>query len=587
MRVSVTCPSCAAKFTVREEFAGKCVHCKKCQKPVNIPDDRPDDVYRGPPLARTGLSSTTIATNTKSPRRKSSKRDNGGIPLGLGLGVGGAVIVGLIVVGVMMQSSSPTLPPPPPARMEAAVTPVQPAPIAMPTAVAATPQPVVSPLQPVQPPVVVNEAPVEPSPPPKTKAKPAPPAEVTLPDLIARVEPAVVRLEVEGEDGGVLGSGYIVHEDGTAVTNYHVISGAKAATAIFADGTKVAVQGYKLVKPRADIAVIKLNLGDKKIEPIPLAEAIPQKGVDVVGFGAPEGLSFTTSTGIISGIRNADVMAEEVGEDLDGTWLQTTCPISHGSSGGPLTDRQGRLVAMNSKVHTTGQNLNFAISAIDIAAAMAEAPPDFKPFIPSDLKEYESSIAKKGLPEEIGTPRGNQLLAGLKSVAVVDPLAVLAELIDPKKLISSRIQARAKGALEHRNIQVVAPGTKVGDGFGLMVVVFDFEDAVRKRSGTQTLVARSALLCRDPEATGRGSKMRIVWKSEEKLGALPIPTLIRGQIPKGFTVEDKLLKLFNRFEAAHRIASTTAEKSDGTKETLAKPGAGSAAPKKTAPGPGF
>ncbi len=577
MRIDVSCPSCLADFNVREQFAGKMVHCKKCGKPVEVPG-------RVEPLKRFSVSSDEIAVSSRRlPKKSSGSTGNMGLSLGMVVGVGATAVVGLIIVVITMSRGGP----PPPVQLPAPIT-ASPARIPSPvelnvTSPAETPTP-----QPLLQPVAVNDiANVTPTAPlPTVKPQEEPTVVLPLPDLIARVEPAVVRLEVEADDGEGFGSGYIVHADGTAVTNYHVIAGAKAATALFADGTKVDVQGYKLVQPRTDIAVIKLDLGDKKVEPVTIAAALPKKGIDVVGFGAPEGLSFTTSTGIISGIRNSEVMADETGQDLDGTWLQTTCPISSGSSGGPLTDRQGQLIAMNSMGHATGQNLNFAISAVDIAAALTEAPSEFKPLVPKELVAYESSIARKGVAEEIGTPRGSRLLAGLKDVAVVDPLAVFSATVDPQQLISSRIQARARGALEHRNIHVAPPGTKPGAGFGLLLAFLDFDGAAKGRTGTQTLVARSVMLCRDPDVKGRSGKYCIVWKSEEKLGSLSVPLLMHGQIPKNFQFEEKLLKLFNRLEATHRIASTAESRTEPPKETLAKPGPGKSA-KTATPGVGF
>lgn len=578
MRIDVSCPECGADFDVREQFAGMTVHCKKCKQPVDVP-------ARSEPLKRASLSSGSFSTNTsrRTPRKPKRSANNSGVGMGLAIGGGAGAVIALIVVVMINSGSAPTVPVTPPAPMTAtpvATTVPVPAPVAVPTEATVSP--------PLPQPVAMNNVPGAPIsvPTPKASPKDEPPVDVPLPQLIARVEPAVIRLEVECEDGDSLGSGYIVHEDGTAVTNYHVITGAKAATAIFADGGKVKVLGYKLVKPRADIAVIKLDLGDKKIEPIAIATAFPLKGIDVVGFGAPEGLSFTTSTGIISGIRSSDVMADETGQDLDGTWLQTTCPISAGSSGGPLTDRQGRVVAMNSMGHSVGQNLNFAISGVDIAAAVTEAPAEFKPFAPQELKEYERSIASKDLREEIGTPRGNALLAGLQEVAVVDPLPVFSALIDPKERIAPRIQIRARGAMEHRNIRIAMPGTKPGENFGMLLSYLGFEGETKGRTGSQVLVARSMMLCRDSQATGRGGKFCIVWKSEEKLGQVSIPLLMRGQVPRNFQFDDKLLKLFNRLEASHRIASTGETKTDGAKAKPANPEPGGGT-KKVTPGVGF
>ena len=76
-------------------------------------------------------------------------------------------------------------------------------------------------------------------------------------------------------------------------------------------------------------------------------------GQRVYAIGAPAGLELTISEGIVSALRKVD----------DGTVIQTTAPISPGSSGGGLFDMSGRLVGIMTFQHRYGQNLNFALPA--------------------------------------------------------------------------------------------------------------------------------------------------------------------------------------------------------------------------------
>ncbi len=167
-----------------------------------------------------------------------------------------------------------------------------------------------------------------------------------LADLIDKVEPSVVRIDViKGESKGV-GSGYVIGEDGTVATNYHVIAGASEATAIFKNGDKVDVQGTVWLDPKRDIAILKIN--KQGLTPLPLADQLPRKGDSVAAFGAPVGLSFSASEGIVSAIRQGKELSED--DPLPGTWIQTTAPISPGNSGGPLVNQEGKVVAMNTMV---------------------------------------------------------------------------------------------------------------------------------------------------------------------------------------------------------------------------------------------
>ena len=76
-----------------------------------------------------------------------------------------------------------------------------------------------------------------------------------------------------------------------------------------------------------------------------------------MAIGNPAGLELTVSNGILSGIRSD--------EKKDGKLLQTTAPISPGSSGGPLFNMSGEVVGINALILEGGENLNFAIPIND------------------------------------------------------------------------------------------------------------------------------------------------------------------------------------------------------------------------------
>ena len=193
--------------------------------------------------------------------------------------------------------------------------------------------------------------------------------------LIAIVETAVVRLDVETRTARAVGSGFVIDDSGIVVTNHHVVDGATSAKALFADDTSVRVIGVLATDTKRDIAFLQIQKPKTKpLTSLKLRKALPQKRQAVIAFGAPKGLSFTVSEGIISGpLRSAAELSELVADLADfskthnGEWIQTTTPLSHGNSGGPLVDLSGNVVGMNTRT-IEGQNLNFAISAFDIAA---------------------------------------------------------------------------------------------------------------------------------------------------------------------------------------------------------------------------
>jgi hypothetical protein len=171
---------------------------------------------------------------------------------------------------------------------------------------------------------------------------------------IARLAlPSIVSLTVLDASGkpSVQGSGIVVGKNLIA-TNVHVIKGAHAVTANFQNGRSEKVYGLVALDDARDLALIYANTSG--IRELPLAaDGHAQVGDPVVAVGNPEGLGGSLSTGIISAIRllgNTKV-------------LQTTAPISHGSSGGALLDVYGRVLGVTSFYIGDGQNLNFAYAS--------------------------------------------------------------------------------------------------------------------------------------------------------------------------------------------------------------------------------
>lgn len=140
------------------------------------------------------------------------------------------------------------------------------------------------------------------------------------------------------------------------LTNAHVTGRSPAEIDVtFSDGTRVAATPV-YIDPYLDLAVLGYDAPE---EFTPSAaemecELTPGIGHPVGTFGHPEGLRFTGSRGIISGLSS----------QFDGEWLQTDAPISTGNSGGPLISLEtGRVVGINSaSLEGDGvQNANFAV----------------------------------------------------------------------------------------------------------------------------------------------------------------------------------------------------------------------------------
>jgi S1-C subfamily serine protease len=197
--------------------------------------------------------------------------------------------------------------------------------------------------------------------------------QLELPAFVKKLEPSIVRIETKTAQGGGIGSGFVVDADGIVATNHHVMAGAQEGQVIFKNGETAKILGTFMLDKKRDVAIIKID--KKDLPAIKLAESLPQVGESVVAIGSPQGLSFSVSDGIISGIPSPKDFANFLGEERPGTWIQTTAPISPGNSGGPLIHRKtGEVLGANTLGSTAfgGQNLNFAISSIDIADVLKQ-----------------------------------------------------------------------------------------------------------------------------------------------------------------------------------------------------------------------
>jgi hypothetical protein len=180
--------------------------------------------------------------------------------------------------------------------------------------------------------------------------------EYSIADLAELAGQSVAYIEAEDPsfpDYYWFGSGFVVSADGLIITNYHVMEGAVDVI------IEVNGQIYENVTVLAaneewDLAVLKIEAAG--LQPLSLAASIEQSrlGEEVVAMGNPEGFKRTVSDGIISTLyRRLD------GFDFD--HIQTTAPISKGSSGGPLLNMRGEVIGVNTLTYMTGQNLNFAV----------------------------------------------------------------------------------------------------------------------------------------------------------------------------------------------------------------------------------
>jgi putative serine protease PepD len=167
----------------------------------------------------------------------------------------------------------------------------------------------------------------------------------------ARVIPSVVAVQVGATQGGdfvqtASGSGVVIDEQ-HIITNNHVVDGATAVQVVLSDG-RVYQAEVVGTDPITDVAVLSVAVSD--LQPIALGSTDSLSiGVPAIAVGSPLGLDGgpSLSVGVISALEREVQTTPEI--ILFGM-IQTDAPITNGSSGGALVDRDGALIGITTAV---------------------------------------------------------------------------------------------------------------------------------------------------------------------------------------------------------------------------------------------
>ena len=192
--------------------------------------------------------------------------------------------------------------------------------------------------------------------------------------LYARRAPGVVTIYADlGDDGQSQGSGFVVDDRGTILTNAHVVTnvalspsvrGAKAVYVEFRDGERVpaTIVGWDLFN---DIGVVRVKPADHAVQPVPLGDsAAVRVGEPVAAIGSPFGNQSSLAVGVVSATgRSIDSLTSSRRSAIADA-IQIDAPINRGNSGGPLFDARGRVIGINAQINSdsgTAEGVGFAI----------------------------------------------------------------------------------------------------------------------------------------------------------------------------------------------------------------------------------
>jgi S1-C subfamily serine protease len=197
--------------------------------------------------------------------------------------------------------------------------------------------------------------------------------------IYARRAPGVVTLYADlGADGESQGSGFVVDDRGTILTNAHVVTnvaentggsvkGAEKLYVEFRDGDRVpaTIIGWDLF---SDVAAVRVDPAGHALAPVPLGHSSTVVvGTPVAAIGSPFGEQSSLSVGVVSATdRTIDSLTS--GYSVADA-IQIDAPINRGNSGGPLFDARGRVIGINAQIRSTSGNAEGVGFAIPIDTA--------------------------------------------------------------------------------------------------------------------------------------------------------------------------------------------------------------------------
>lgn len=174
-----------------------------------------------------------------------------------------------------------------------------------------------------------------------------------------------------------VGSGVVIRSDGLIITNRHVIDNAYALFVTLNDGRRLPAK-LVLAGSNYDLAVIKVDVGDKPLKPAALGDSKKMRiGDRVVAIGNPLGFAGSVSAGVISAFHR------QIGLSAYDDLIQTDATINRGNSGGPLFNMNGEVIGINQAIYTQNKGgsigIGFAIPIDDVKRAHEDAEKFGKP----------------------------------------------------------------------------------------------------------------------------------------------------------------------------------------------------------------
>lgn len=339
------------------------------------------------------------------------------------------------------------------------------------------------------------------------------------------------------------GSGVVVFGnapgDTFVATNCHVLPSGTATSEVRIEQQGNSAKARLLF--RYEVADLCLLLVPKPSLPR-LAEArkLPERptvGTRVYSIGAPRGLELSIGEGVVSQVREDD--------SSDVILIQTTAPISPGSSGGGLFDEQGRLVGITTLFIKESDRLNFAVSSFSLTWLQLAANTSF---VLDMLRDYDANFA---LPPALASLQflflrdrsGERYVARFtelieKHKSVVDSL-VYGTKVDENRLEFFRLDldillARASATVEAAVAR--APNDRASSGAATEQMRWS---KVREGTGSTTYIDRSS-----------------IKREGHLIYATTLSDFAQGRTPKGMPEHSRSIVVRDVFDCAAQTSAS-------------------------------
>src|SRR5881409_2116455 len=303
----------------------------------------------------------------------------------------------------------------------------------------------------------------------------------TLGEVFRKVAPSVVVIPAKGREVAAsgqtrfneTGSGVLISPDGKVMTAAHVVHAMDEISVEFLGGETVKAH-VVASEPAADLSLLQLARVPAGAKASPLANSDPiQVGDPVIIVGAPYGLSYSLSNGLISARWKPNTVYKTMPL---AEFFQTTATINTGNSGGPMFDMKGEVIGIVShNISKSGgsEGLGFVVT-INTAKRLLLERPSFWSGL--DGRLVSGPIAQiLNLPQPTGYLVKSVAKGSAGDAVGLRGGAVLATIMGEQLVVGGDIILKVQGipvgeATDHRRVRDILDSVPPGGEFTMTIL---------------------------------------------------------------------------------------------------------------------